>query len=281
MFAELVLWTDCDNNCAFCTQNCMRESTTLAEKRTRILKASRWIFENGLNYDRLAFIGGELWDVPGLTAEWRCLAEAIIMAPCKEVVICSNLLMEDLSILTDFLGLISSKKVMIGTSYDPVGRFATEDSYNTWKKNVEELYLSGFLINITSIFSQDLIEKGQDMPDWCSWTIIEPLVDYSCFETELPVDEYRRKLKLNTKIRLPKRDDALNWIRDHPGVRERYRQYDLAHANDIFFYEEGDYIPMFTHREQNQKCSCGHHVYARCYADSDECLQCDIARLEN
>jgi hypothetical protein len=264
---QVRLWTDCYNNCSFCSVS-NKSITTLEDKKTRINKLSK------LNDSKIGIIGGEFFEgqLKGVEDEWLNMVKTI---GCNELFITANLINEQY-LLKETLEV--RPDILICTSYDTVGRFKTEKQKYMWLERVSSLKN----VFCTIIPTEDMIHDTFIDKIPCGINLCEPhlgidwltIVDKTCYHEIL--------IKENKTFNLPKRNNLLKWLIGHPKTLELMKSYKRNHfdtilsfdADNNFIYESSDRF-----NDKNFMAECGHPYFSRCYADSDRCLICDIEEM--
>lgn len=279
MFGQIRLWEDCNRQCEFCSLNDGRESTDVNEKRARVMRLSRWLHgeNDSVKYDTFGLIGGELFCWSGLDTEWRCLADTIRLSPIKRLMIASNLLY-DISDLIDFIAA-ADKPTTVCTSYDTKGRFKDGDEMKLWHDNMERLHNTGVDVCCTMIPTAQLTHDSPDIPCYVYINLCEPIVSCKWYFEQEHKDYHCDLIKDMKTIDLPRRVDMVRWMADHKEITKHYIDYVDTHSSDVYHFKDGKIELLYGDRLNDHLSLCGHQRFARCYADSEECMQCDAKRI--
>ena len=264
---QVRLWTDCYNNCSFCSLS-EKVITSLYNKKERIHKISH------LNAKRISIIGGEFFEgqLRGVEEEWLNMVKKI---GCNELFITANLINEPYLLRET---LLIRPDILVCTSYDTVGRFKDNIQKEIWLERVNSLKN----VFCTIIPTQDMIaDKFIDRIN-CNINLCEPHLGVDWLKCVDKNNYHETLIRENKIFKLPKRKDLLRWIIKHHEVLKVMKNYKYTHFNTILgFDNNNDFIYECDNRfnDKNFMSSCGHPHFSKCYADSDKCMMCDIEEM--
>lgn len=245
---QFELWKNCTNGCDFCFNKGLLCSSK--EDKIRILKEVYYRLER-LNYDyydKIGFIGGELFgnqiEDEEVFEEFYKLFELCIYLlqnkKINQINFTSNLLAEDNSKMYQILDLIKLSGLLnrfeLCTSYDSKYRF--KGNFTIWHYNM--LYIkqnySELQTHIEILPTQDFCEKclsGEFNYEWFKETY-DSAIDYSDLNSGF---YYKDKFEMDKAIPnfFPKRSTFLKWVRK--GLEEHWFKIEDICNYDIFFNE--------------------------------------------
>ena len=263
---QVRLWNDCFNNCSFCSLS-NRGKTNLESKRKRILKLKT------IRDDKISIIGGEFFEgqLYGVEDEWISMVKEI---GCDALFITANLIYEPY-LLKETLSI--RPDILICTSYDTTGRFKNNLQKENWLMRVNSLKN----VFCTIIPTQDMIYDSFIDNIKCGINLCEPHLGIDWLQT---VDKtcYHKLIEENKIFNLPKRKDLLRWLSKHPNIVNTMKSYKHSHFNTILTFDESNnLIYEMNNRfdDKNFMDVCGHPYFSKCYADSDNCMMCDIEEM--
>ena len=278
MFIQLILWKDCNNDCSFCSQKTSRDNLTHEDRKKRLIQTTDWIRGMQFNNDKFGLIGGELFCYDGLDDEWAQAASAINDASLECLYLTSNLIGSTHNIIK-FIKNIKIP-VTVCTSYDTKGRFKDDAMKYAWQENIVKIQKTKASICCTSLMTQEFIEDKTPMPGGMYHNLQEPIV--SCewyYDDTLKNRSYHKNLCDNAPVNLMNRADFLNWAVKHRDYIEHYHNYASTHSEELYEFDGDRIINKYHNRMSMNIAPCGHQYSARCYADSDRCIQCDVEAL--
>ena len=278
MFVQLILWTDCNNDCTFCSQKNIRDNLTLEQRKNRLIKTAKWIRDMSFDNDRFGLIGGELFCFDGLEREWELIALAINQSNIERLLLTSNLI-GDIHNITNFIGLID-KTITICTSYDTVGRFKDDHMKWEWRENVAMIMTTKADVCCTSLMTQEFVNDELYLPEGVYFNLQEPIISCEWYYDEMEKNKtYHIALLNNAPVNLMKRKDFLNWAVNHHDYIEHYHEYANTHSEELYEFVNDEIAVKYHNRMSMNIAPCGHQYSARCYIDSDRCVQCDVEML--
>ena len=263
---QIRLWEDCNNNCSFCSLGVQKGHLLLESKISRIKKLI------DVSDDTISLIGGEFFEGQLFGCE-NIWLKTISKLSCNRLFISANLIHQQY-LLKETLAI--RPDILLCTSYDTVGRFHTNSLRLNWLERVGNLIPNVFctIIPTQDIFSDIFIDK---IP--CDINLCEPHLGISWLRS-VDKSNYHENLVSENKIfNLPKRRDFLTWLSKRPKLVNRLLHYRECHFNDIISFDrENNFCYEEKNRFHNQDfiAPCGHPWFSRCYADSDNCLLCDL-----
>lgn len=192
------------------------------------------------------------------------------------------------------------------TSYDPIGRFHTEKAFDTWEKNLSFLRNNypWVRLNCCSVLTGMFIDKCLE-----DTTFIKKLLNKNKFQLFIKVPTFTFK-DPNTGLLMDKTLENRKWYNDNifnnwfPTRDKAIKFMIMLKQNYLDIYEEfinikyrsnlliryletGDITEDIRNKNKRQESdheltsSCGHVINYQCYVDSEECLLCDKAIIDN
>lgn len=267
MSIQIRVWNDCSNGCSFCSLS-HKGITNIADKKIRLDKISK------IKNNKIGLIGGEFFEgqLKGCEEEWLSM---IATLRCNSLFITANLI-KDPYLLKETIRL--RPDILICTSYDTVGRFKSENQKEMWLKRVKQLKN----VFCTIIPTQEMIHDPFVDKIPCGINLCEPHLGIEWYATVDKSNYHNELIKQNNRFSLPKRNDLLRWIYGHPNILKIMKNYKTTHFNDIYMFDNSNMlIPEETNRfnDKNFVAKCGHQYFSRCYADSENCLMCDLEEM--
>ena len=264
---QIRLWTDCYNNCSFCSVG-DKSITKIKDKKERIIKVST------LKDSKISIIGGEFFEgqLKGVEEEWLSMVKNI---GCNELFITANLLNEQY-LLKETLEV--RPDILICTSYDTVGRFKSEEQKYVWLERVNSLKN----VFCTIIPTEESIHDSFVDKIKCGINLCEPHLGLDWLKTVDKRNYHKNLIQENKIFNLPKRSDLLKWLMKHPKTLDLMKNYKYNHFDTIMSFDESNnFIPEVSNRfdDNNFMADCGHPHFSKCYADSERCLICDIEEI--
>lgn len=264
---QVRLWNECYNNCTFCSLS-DKSAISIVDKQIRINKLAK--FEGST----IGLIGGEFFEgqLKGCENEWLNMIENI---SCDNLFITANLIHEQY-LLNETLNI--RPNILICTSYDSIGRFKTNEQKEIWLSRVNKIKN----IFCTIIPTQDIINDSFINKIQCNANLCEPHLGIQWYKN---IDKFKYHEHLvhdNHLFNLPKRNDFLKWIIQHPIILQNMLKYRTNHFDTIYSFNcKNELVYEHQHRfnDTNFMAPCGHPYFSRCYADSDACMQCDLEEL--
>lgn len=245
---QFELWKNCTNGCDFCFNKGLPCSSK--EDKIRILKEVYYRLER-LNYDyydKIGFIGGELFgnqiEDEEVFGEFYKLFELCIYLlqnkKINQINFTSNLLAEDNSKMYQILDLIKLSGLLnrfeLCTSYDSKYRF--KGNFTIWHYNM--LYIKQnypkLQTHIEILPTQDFCEKclsGEFNYEWFKETY-DSAIDYSDLNSGF---YYKNKLEMEKEVPgfFPKRETFIKWVKK--GLKENWFKIEDICNYNIFFNE--------------------------------------------
>lgn len=234
----------------------------------------------------------------GCKNEFLDLIKFIYEQNINEVWIAATLIDKNQDDLFETLQLCSkSKRTIICTSYDTIGRFHNNDQLNQWKINVCKIKELGFDVHVTSIITQDFINKLLMSSNW-----LEDISKYATVDFRFPTiywwdlqivknnginkDVYRQMLLKNIHYfpenwYIKNRNElfkCLNIIKNLYGSEKLYwLQSNEVRSDKLYFLSPNVTLNNRWSAENNEEnAPCGHPWTNYCYENDDRCLQCDV-----
>lgn len=265
---QVRLWNDCYNNCTFCSLAENKKITSINDKKARISKLIE------LEDDKIGIIGGEFFEgqLLGCEEEWIKMISKI---SCDKLIVTANLINRQYMLEET---IKARPDILICTSYDTIGRFKSTEQKEQWLDRVNKLpNVFCTVIPTQELLSDTFIDKIK-----CGINICEPHLGIEWYKLVKKDDYHDILIRENKIFNLPKRIDFLKWIAKYPNILANAKNYKATHFNDILsFNKDNNFIYEVYDRfnDSNNIAKCGHPYFARCYADSDRCLECDLEEL--
>lgn len=264
---QIRVWNDCSNGCTFCSLS-NKKNTSITDKKIRLNKIAK------IKDDKIGLIGGEFFEgqLKGCEEEWLSM---ITTLQCNSLFITANLIKEPY-LLEETIE--SRPDILICTSYDTVGRFKFDIQKEMWLKRVKRLKN----VFCTIIPTQEIINDPFIDRIPCGINLCEPHLGIKWYASVDKTNYHEELIKQNKIFNLPKRNDLLKWIYKHQSILKMMKNYKHTHFNDIYtFNDSNELIPEEINRfnDDNFVADCGHQYFSRCYADSDNCLMCDLEEM--
>lgn len=274
----MILWKDCNNDCTFCSQKTTRDNLTQEQRKDRLVQTIEWIHNTSFDGDRFGLIGGELFCFDGLDEEWERVASVINDSGIERLLLTSNLI-GSINNIVDFIKIID-KPITVCTSYDTVGRFKDDFAKWDWRENVAKIMTTKANVCCTSIMTQEFLNDELHLLDGIYFNLQEPIISPEWYyDDTLKNKRYCESLRVNPPVNLMKRRDFLNWAVKHQDYIEHYHDYALNHSEELYEFIDGKIEKRYHNRMSMNLAPCGHQYSARCYADTDKCVQCDVEML--
>lgn len=293
---QFELWKNCTNGCNFCFNKGCACSTK--EDKIRILKEVYYRLER-LNYDyydKIGFIGGELfgdqieddevfdrfYDLFRL-CEWLMYHKKI-----NQVNFTSNLLAKNNYKMYMILDFLKKFKVLhrfeLCTSYDTKYRFHTEEKEKIWHYNM--LYIKQnypeLQTHIEILPTQDFCEKclsGEFNYEWFKDTY-KSAIDYSDLNSGF---YYKDKFEMDKEVPdfFPKRATFLQWVKT--GLNKGWFKIEDICNYDIFFNElymldNTNHFIQYIRHGHDKQLPYG-QVNRSDYIDSNKCMYKDLKMI--
>ena len=280
---EYLIWSNCNNNCAFCWQKKINDPTTILNEAEKITAIDTTIAEIGkLGYTDILVVGGELLmphseEVNSKLAYlFRFIAERIRNDETRYFYVNTNMLYQDRtnldSLITIFKGL--ENRLKFTTSCDPYGRFRTQEAENTFVSNLTYMHEHHPEINIvmnmimTYQFGVQYL-AGRDDGGMCIDTMKQFGVKYVNLLPYIPVEDDRSMDVTEGQIlTMLEKAEA-----ESPGYFADYvRDYDLNQNKILYEYHKGEGYRGCT----AEYMDCGHNKNFSKVLKSGECYICRI-----
>lgn len=291
---QFELWKNCTNGCDFCFNKGQRCSSNTQKIKTLDEVLYRIQRLNYTYYDKIGFIGGELFG--------NQLQDATVFLKFKELfAFCfkllkenkinalyftSNLLNTDVSPLYEILDLAQEYMVLskcrLCTSYDSKYRF--KDNFNLWDSTILDIHnrYSELNLHIEILPTQDFIEKtlSGEISILDLKKRYKAYIDYSDLNSGF---FYKNKFEMQTAVPnfFPKRNDFRKWL--ITGYRNTwFIDKDICNY-DVFFNE---LYMLNTECQLVQYIRSGHckelpygDINKSDYIDSDKLMYKDVKEV--
>ncbi len=301
---QFEFWNECkESRCAFCSlAYTSNGDNTCDPNRFRSPAEKKSILEQILGhlptidwnqFDEVSFQGGEIMN--GYDQEWlptyeRLLDELILLMQedkLKKLYPITSLKFRYEGSLLQFTlekfkaaGFID--RVMVGTSYDIKYRF-TKENEREWWINLGKVKRMGCKVHCTTILSQFLIEAymGGDK------RIIRMLKVFPGRLLDLIGTIGDRHSLMLPGDFLPKRSSFMAFcfflMKSNFPLWDRFADQSGRRATNVYrpIQDMTVWRDVKNHTSHDKEllAPCGHFVYCRSYADSDECYACDILKI--
>ena len=294
---QFELWKNCTNGCDFCFNKGLPCSSK--ESKIRILKEVRYRLArlNYEYYDKIGFIGGELFgnqlEDEEVFIEFYKLFEMCIYLlqenKINQINFTSNLFAVDNSRMYQILDLIKSSgllnKFELCTSWDSKYRFK-QDNLSIWHKNIiyiKENY-SELQTHIEILPTQDFCEKclsGEFDYDKFK-DMYNSAIDYSDLNSGF---YYKDKFEMQKEVPdfFPKRSTFLKWVRK--GLSENwFKIEDICNYsiffNELYMLDKTNHFIQYIRHGHDEQMPYG-RINQSDYIDSDVPMYKDLERIKN
>ena len=295
---QLEMWHECNNACDFCYLKKHRLVSDSKQKISNINKAKEIILQEGYNFNGIGLIGGEFFQgqLKGCREEFLDLIEFIYsLKNIDEVWLTATLIDENQKDLFETLKLCKDKRTLICTSYDTIGRFKSEVAHEQWIENVTKVQQVGFEVHVTTIITQDFINKLlvdtewiKNIPGFIDFRF--PTIFWSDFQKikniGINLNSYRQVLTENVNKFPPnwyienraQLFKCLNILKDIYGKEKLYNlQSNEVRSDKLYYLAPGS---VLTNRQDpnniEENALCGHPWSNACYLNDTRCIQCDV-----
>lgn len=293
------LWPNCNNNCKFCLRKNREvwDKSRLIEEIHKIRKNLDYIDWKDKFADGISLLGGELYFITDkdIQDEFMLLIDDIINKillvstsyRCRYSTVTNG--MYDPAFLFRVIDRIKEKTgdmrfIDVNFSYDIKYRYPSEEKRLLALENIKKFrdrynYAVGVQMILTQYLIDDIMSNKFDF----KYFLEEELKGCNfCFLYPHPIHS---GFKLNDFFF--KREDFLNFC---IYLKENFPQiytnmYSSTNASAIYKYtglrnKNNDITqqPILSDGKENIT-KCGHSELYRCYADSDECMLCDLLIL--
>lgn len=278
---EFIVWENCNNHCQFCFQ---RENPKIFNQLGRANALESVL--NFVNSDKFIFgshlliVGGEIFhlthhiDQSCIKAFYHLIIEHMKSGRVDLLYFNTNLIYTYTGLLDEVLQEIKENnllnRVRFTTSYDLVGRFATEKSRNDFLFNLHyfrnkypDLHMVVNTI-LTKSVCQKIINK--------EISIKELIEDFGCWINLIPYIVYDEKLSASRNEIFT----ALRTVEDEiNGYLKQYiENLDLDQDKFVYINNNGNF--ELCKSEENE---CGHSINFTRYSTKGSCYICDIKEL--
>lgn len=295
---QFELWKNCTNGCDFCFNKGLPCCTK--KDKIRILQEVQYrlVRLNYDYYDKIGFIGGELFgnqlnDEEVFKEFYKLFELCILLLQNKkinQVNFTSNLLSEDNSKMYQILDLIQSSNLLnrfeLCTSWDSKYRFKTEHDAKIWDQNLRYIKTkypdlqTHIEILPTEHFCKQCLNGDFDYEYFKK--LYDSAIDFSDLNSGF---YYKDKFEMEKDVPefFPKRDTFLKWVKS--GLKNNWFKIDDICNYNIFFNElymldkTNHFIQYIRHGHDEQM------VYGRVaqsdYIDSDKPMYEDLIAIKD
>lgn len=295
------IWSNCSNKCDFCLieKHYYRTPEQMVEYLDTVIenvKIQDW--KNKFS-DGISLLGGELYFITDKRVQDKFmeLIDVIVdyvlkVSPnpdCRYSTVTNGIYNPDFlfRVIDRIVEKVGIQYVDVNFSYDLKYRFHSEESRKLCIENIKKFHERyNYRIGVQMILTQyliDMINNGEFSVDmWqneiAPGSILEFLYPHK-IHTGIKIDDFNFKRKdfINFMIKLKKENN------------ENYNNFVSSVKHSAIFKYTGLYVDEYgiTHDEPvlsdgkefiNDKC--GHSTLYQCYADSDECMLCDLLKIE-
>lgn len=220
-FVQYTLWTDCNNNCAFC----LHKNNKVDDKVSNLEFLIPHIKEDN-EYNTIGFIGGEFFNKQLNDDRVKILfykavdlvLDKIANSQVIRFYVAATLIQKNLADLFEFLNYAKARnaldKIVLCTSYDTLYRFHTDAAKSLWIKNIKEIHKAYPEVKIhvdiilTEAFMQSVINNEFSITDFCN----ELDIDLDFEEPKTGIDTFKNKLCSLADF-FPKRSTFLKFLK--------------------------------------------------------------------
>ena len=295
---QFELWKNCTNGCDFCFNKGLPCSSK--EDKIRILKEVRYrlVRLNFDYYDKIGFIGGELFgnqieDEEVFKEFYKLFQLCIYLLQDKkinQINFTSNLLTEDNSRMYQILDLIKLSGLLnrfeLCTSYDSKYRFKTINQERIWHYNM--LYIkqnySELQTHIEILPTQDFCEKclsGEFNYEWFKETY-DSAIDYSDLNSGFYYDD-KFEMQKSVSGFFPKRKTFLQWVKMGLNLGwfriQDVCNYDIF-FNELYMLDNTNHFIQYIRHGHDKQLPYG-RINQSDYIDSDILMYDDLQRMKN
>ncbi|MBR2247617.1 MAG: hypothetical protein IJ880_11475 [Bacilli bacterium] len=293
---QFELWKNCTNGCDFCFNKGLPCSTK--EDKIRILKEVQYRLER-LNYDyydKIGFIGGELFgnqlEEEEVFKEFYKLFELCIKLlqnkKINQINFTSNLLAKDNSKMYQILDLIKIANLLnkfeLCTSWDSQYRFKL-GNLSIWEKNItyiKETYpdlQTHIEILPTQHFCEECLNGNFDYVKFKKK--YKSAIDYSDLNSGF---YYKDKFEMEKEVPgfFPKRATFLKWVR--AGLKENwFKIEDICNYsiffNELYMLDKTNHFIQYIRHGHDEQLPYG-KIAQSDYIDSDVLMYIDLKNVE-
>jgi hypothetical protein len=305
---QFELWEECGSNCTFCYLKDQNKFTPDYLKIKACNDALEAISDLSIypTYDTISYLGGEFFQGqmrnPDVKSAFMKLmaktAELLNEGYIKHVWLYATMTIGNQTDLYETLELFKNTKgeFWILTSYDTIGRFHTNKMFETWDyhmKNIHKLY-PNFLFNITTILSEDCIEKY--LSGELSFKKMMEEYNASFFFKQCGTPgstpaEFNKKILpkfvptrhkfLQFLTKFKQQESELMWdklfnIKYRADVLYRNGNTDDSRMQLNIRHKKGEKEIQLNHEcDETEVLSCGHMRSYSAYSDCEGCVLCD------
>ena len=307
-FLQFYLWWDCNNECSFCFARYLKRNKTNSEQRVTYIQRALDILESKKDeqLDVIGLIGGELFEDqisdPVVNAKFMELINKCIdrleSNTLNMVYIMTHLIYQDTKYLDQVLDIFKKRnvlnKVMICTSFDPKGRFHTEERKTLWYSNIEKLLSQNVIVHVEIVVSEYFLEalfnNEVDLHYFKDRGIILDFLNpQGLYESDgIIADNKELTMEHLTRKWLPTRESFIKFLfflkKFNPIQLERL--FSLEIRSQELHIMSNNYIRMRDTETYNENVGfddlmdCGHSSKFAFYSNSDKCMICDIENFK-
>lgn len=322
---QVELWQECNNHCKYCynQKTYFPQSSEFKIKNIRdVIKTiqSEDFFDN---YNSVGLIGGEFFqgqmDDPAVSNAFFELLEILkqytIQGKIQQIWVSSTLISENQHQLWDMLEMfkdtIPPEGFVLMTSWDPIGRFHTEQAKRSWENNmikIHDLYPM-FWLNTCSIFTGAYIDLYLNNPNFLNeftqnfhtTIFVKPptnLILDNDGKNYISLSHFKDALEERQRYN---REEIPNWYPTQKQALDFF--YQLAVTNPELYncflnieqradmlvnYRQNEVHKNERHKDRKQEVDdnpvmdhCKHITYYQIYSDNNECVICDRDLIYN
>jgi hypothetical protein len=301
---QFIMWTNCHISCDFCFYKHYSLDSDLETRRAKIrhvisLLNDEKVMTNpelGKHFDNIGLIGGDFFfnQLEGLESEWLELLSVLNNHEhIEEIWLATSLVFSDRKWLDLTIDNLSNKKILINTSWDPVGRFKNNAAFSLWESNVRYLLSRGITVPCTSILSQNFIDNfyKNDLPpvlfemSSLQFFRASPLlskkhvVEGTSIESSDVISELKKTDYQPGNFFIKSRNEFIkfcfDFIEKYGDAPLRYYVNESSHSSSIVTLNNA----VVYNRWEVFDTPCKHEYVARQYSDSDACAYCDVKAI--
>ena len=307
-FLQFYMWWDCKNNCEFCFAKILKQTPTDKLHRLQIIQNAIDILDSRQDecFDIVGLIGGEFFEDqisdPEVNKKFmelinKCI-DVVSDNRANMVYIMTHLIYQDTKYLDQVLDIFKARnmldKVMICTSFDPWGRFHTEERKTLWYNNIEKLLSQNVIVHVEIVVSEYFLEalfnNEVDLQYFKDRGIILDFLNpQGLYESDgIIADNKELTMEHLTRKWLPTRESFIKFLfflkKFNPIQLERL--FSLEIRSQELHIMSNNYIRLRDTETYNENVgfddlmACGHSSKFAFYSNSDKCMICDIENFK-
>lgn len=314
------LWQECNNKCTYCYNHYLSNPQSKEFKIESMQGVINAIKEDDFfeKYDTIGFIGGEFFqgqmDDPDVEAKFfemmGILKEKALEKKLRSIWMCATLTIGDQHHLYKLLDMFKDVNLpeyfWVLTSYDPVGRFHTDQLWHNWENNMWKIRdeYPKIKVNTCMVLTGALIDKyladneffNNFLKDYNTTLFIKS-------PTAVVFDDEGNRVPKTMQYRQDYNRDVIpNWFPTRRQARDFFytlyeknpELYDnvlnIHFRSDILIRNYEGHESTYEERHKDKKresdygtvIECGHMENYRVYVDAEDgCLLCDKEAIKD